>query len=269
MNSNPNDQESKRLRGLEQLQLWHDLWERLLAAFPSAKVNEGTSAVYLELLKDLEPEQLRAAIAQVASSHQYATLPTIAQIREAAGCLGDQTAETAMDIYGATMRELSVARAEGRIPQLDPIAREVVTAMGGSWALLTSDNGPADRAQFRDTYNAKLKQRQTEASIVPAAREIVGPPERKQLPASSAIPFPRSARTPEFDLQCRVAEIREKATREIDSSAIQAGPVDVEARVRELREKAAADEANVRRAGFTTVADAAVKAVDAATAAEE
>ena len=249
------------------LRLWTDLWQQLVDSFPSAKFNDGTSAVYLRLLQDIEPDRLRAAIAQVASSHQFSTLPTIAQIREAAGCMGDQTAETAMDIYGATMRELSVAKAEGRIPQLDPIAREVVTAMGGAWSLLMSDNGPADRAQFRDTYNAKLKQRQTEAAIVPAARAIVGPPERKQLPASTAIPFHRTARTPEFDLQCRVAEIREKAVRDADSRRVEepTGAVDIEARVRELREKAASDEANVRRAGFTTAADAAIKAFDAAT----
>lgn len=193
---------SNQLRGIESLRLWTELWQELLDAFPSAKVNQGTSGAYLRLLQDLKPDDLRAAIAQVASTHRFSTLPTVAQIREAAGCLGDQTEDTAMDIYGATMRELSIARAEARIPQLDPIAREVVKAMGGSWMLLQSDNGPADRAQFRDTYNAKLKQRQTEAAVVPAARAIVGEPVRREIQSPAVLARPRT------DAECQEARRR-------------------------------------------------------------
>ena len=188
----------QHLQALESLRFWAELWQDLLDAFPSAKVNSGTSAAYLRLLQDLEPSQLRAAIAQVASTHRYSTLPTIAQIREAAGSLGNQVEDTALDVYGATMRELSLARSEGnRIPRLDPVVRETVKAMGGAWTLLMSDNGSTDRAQFRDTYNEKLKQRQTQASIVPTARQIVGEPVRRQLnAAASAVPFSSAVRKP-------------------------------------------------------------------------
>lgn len=65
----------------------------LLAAFPGAKVNEGTSAVYEEMLADLEFKVARIAVTRLLKTHKFPVLPTIAEIREQCGLVRRELAD--------------------------------------------------------------------------------------------------------------------------------------------------------------------------------
>jgi hypothetical protein len=138
--------------------------------------------LYAERLADIPVDRLEAAAEQCMATCRH--MPTIAELREAAGAVAASLEPTALDVYGDTIRELSRALAARQVPQIDPVAREVVQAMGGAYTLVASDNGTADRARFLEAYNEKRRQREALDAIVPAARALVGAPERREIAAT-------------------------------------------------------------------------------------
>lgn len=142
--------------------------------------------LYGDRLMDFDSRVLRAAAEQLVATSRF--FPTLAEIRAACEAVTAEERPTALDVYGDTIRELSRALAAREVPRLDPVAKEVVAAMGGAYTLVASDNGAADRARFLEAYTEKRRQRDAADAIVPAARALVGAPERRELPAP---PMPR------------------------------------------------------------------------------
>jgi hypothetical protein len=138
--------------------------------------------LYGDRLMDLDARVIRAAAEQLVATSRF--FPTLAEIRAACEAVTKAEQPTALDVYGDTIRELSRALAARQVPQLDPVAREVVAAMGGAYTLVASDNGTADRARFLEAYNEKRRQREAVDAIVPAARALVGAPERREIAAT-------------------------------------------------------------------------------------
>ena len=187
-----------RLNRLEWLKVWGEIWLDLTEVFTQSKPSERAMELYAERLADIPAARLRAAAEQCMATCKW--LPTIAELREAAGQVAAGREPVALDVYGDTIAELSLARAESRVPRLDPIAAEVVRAMGGQVTLLASDNGPADRARFIEAYEAKVAQERRIADVVPLARRLIpgpGPrpigfaPRPLELPAADERPLSR------------------------------------------------------------------------------
>lgn len=189
--------EPNRLDKVKWLETWAEVWADLTEVFSHSKPSDRAYDLYADRLADIPAARLRAAAEQCMATCRH--LPTIAELREAAGAVAADREPIAVDLYGQTVRELSAALAEQRIPNLDPIAKEVVKGLGGAWALIYSTNPETTRAHFLHAYNEKLGQERTISNVVPMARRLApGPapreiaaPEPKQLPAPPVEPLTR------------------------------------------------------------------------------
>lgn len=127
----------------------------VIAAFPGARVNSGTSQIYERMLADLPYPAANAAVERLLATTKF--LPSVAEIREAALTVanGEQTAGG--EAWGEVQR--LIARWGSRRydenwspPITDPVAKNVVRALG--WvALCDSENPTADRARFIELYD--------------------------------------------------------------------------------------------------------------------
>lgn len=174
---------------LEFLAPWAQCWQLLCDAFPHSPRKASDLELYAERIRDLGIDAIRAAVEQCIATCKY--FPTVAELREAAGNVAGALEPTSLDCYGDTMRELSLAMAESRIPKLDPIAKEVVASMGGAITLLVSDNGPTDRAHFTKSYAEKMEQRRRIGGVVPMARAALDSADRERLPAAQERLLPK------------------------------------------------------------------------------
>jgi hypothetical protein len=179
-----------KLDRLEWLAEWSKLWRDLVAAFPHSKPADRAMELYAEYLADIPADALRASVRQAIATCRF--MPTIAELRDACRAVsGGSDESTALVAYGRTMEELSQARGESRAARLDdPIAREVVKALGGGHYLLSSDSRSTDRAHFVHAYRELAERRAAEERIAPQARAALGTSDATGLPELNT-PKPR------------------------------------------------------------------------------
>lgn len=118
----------------------------LRAAFPNANLPVETVEIYKAALADLDADDVQAAVGALIRSSRY--FPTVAEIRE-------KVAERSLGLPGPVGAwEEAVARAENRWERpRTPLVTEALNAIGGIWAVKTSDNVIATRAQFLKFYD--------------------------------------------------------------------------------------------------------------------
>ncbi len=114
----------------------------LAAAYPRQTLEPTTIEVYARSLTDLNPDLATNAVMRLIASSVF--FPSIAEIRTAA-------AETATQLPTATEAWMLVNSEQGRA-SAPPEVREALYAVGGSWAVRTSENPTTLHAQFRDAY---------------------------------------------------------------------------------------------------------------------
>lgn len=163
---------------------WMDAWAELCSAFPNARPEVGSMDTYADRLFDLRtPELLRAAVEQVICTHRFGgSLPTIADIREAAHRLTAPVRPSALEVWGATVRELQAARQEHRPPKLLPGVQPLVEALGGARGILDSDRPGVERSQFLKAWEFNEAEVERLMAATPAARSFVTAPGRLALP---------------------------------------------------------------------------------------
>lgn len=145
----------------------------LMAAFPANRVTTETSAVYENLLEDLEYYAANAAIEGLIATAKF--MPTIAEIREAALAMSVGARKAGGEAWGDVMRLIARYGARRydigwKAPVADPVAERAVDALG--WvSLCDSENQVADRARFIELYDQLAIRHRHEqlSSSLPAA----------------------------------------------------------------------------------------------------
>lgn len=136
----------------------------LRAAFPNANLPAETVAIYAAALKDLDPADVQEAVVGLIKSSRF--FPTVAEIRE-------KVAERRLSLPGPVAAwEEAVARSEGRWEaDKTPLVTDALNAIGGIWAVKTSENPVATRAQFLKFFN-ELRDAQVGAFVANGTLEL-------------------------------------------------------------------------------------------------
>jgi hypothetical protein len=139
----------------------------LMAAFPASKTNDSTSAVYEEMLLDLDVDLARVAVTRLLVTAKW--MPTIAEIRAAST---DLRLGPVRDGGEAWKDAMAAARYVGRygVPKIrDPLVREALR-MWGSWQSFcdSPEDDPGGRARFIELYDSLTRRkRDTDVSGIP------------------------------------------------------------------------------------------------------
>lgn len=163
---------------------WTECWELLCRVFPSAKAGDGLSDVYADRLGDIAPDLLRAAVEQVLSTRTFANLPSIGEIRLAAREIVSCAQPSALEVYGDTIAECSLAIRDQRAPRLDPAIAAIVSALGGARSLTTSKDTATDRAHFLKALEHQRRETNRLSLVSPEARKLIALPAPREIPGS-------------------------------------------------------------------------------------
>ncbi len=147
----------------------------IAAAYPAARGDAGTVAIYQRMLADLDFVAARAAVERLLATSKW--LPTIAEIREATLAVTAGEARPGGAAWGdvkAAIRRYGYDRRPGvDFYFADPVVLEAVRALGW-FELCSSENEVSDRARFIDLYDrlaVDARARQL-AGGLPAQREL-------------------------------------------------------------------------------------------------
>jgi hypothetical protein len=134
----------------------------LFAAFPSARINPGTSAVYERMLADLDSSTAARAVDRLLSTSKF--LPTIAEVRAACLELERGTQRPGGDAWG-DVREAVHRFGIYRQPVFaDPVVARCVESLG--WTeICNSEHQASDRARFVELYDRLAGQAQREHQV--------------------------------------------------------------------------------------------------------
>lgn len=173
----------------------------LMAAFPASKTSDGTSAVYEELLVDLDAATVQRAVTRLIATNKW--LPTIAEIRASAT---DLRLGPARDGGEAWQDALCAVRRVGRygVPRFaDALVTEALR-LWGSWVDFCNspEDDPGGRARFIELYDSlAARRRDTDVSGIPLpapkSSPVIAAPVRQVPPAElPRAPLPALARVP-------------------------------------------------------------------------
>lgn len=133
----------------------------LAAAFPQSKVTSETSAVYEEMLSDLDYTLARRAAALLITRAEW--MPTIAAIRQACVELEQGPVRTGGEAWQEALEQVRRVGWCGKPEFKDPLVTECLR-MWGSWVSFCSspEDDPGGRARFIELYDSLAKRgRQT------------------------------------------------------------------------------------------------------------
>lgn len=149
---------------------------QLIAAFPNAKVSEGTAAVYARMLMDIEPEHLKKAMEAIISEAEF--FPSVAALRKRAmefegGFIPDP--DIAWNAVVAALPE--VGRNMAHRPKLRyALAQEIADGLGWRRLYLYQD---MYRKDFISAYREAADRTKTERALPHYLRKELA--ERRQL----------------------------------------------------------------------------------------
>lgn len=143
----------------------------LKAAYPQVAFGEESLAVYLLALADLDPRLLWAAVLRHLALQKG--FPAIAELRQgvAALILEAEGTLSAPEAWAELLREVRRVGHWGR-PDLPPLTKQALRALGGWRAICLSKNGTADRARFLEVYSLLLQRELRKLQQLPAVREV-------------------------------------------------------------------------------------------------
>ena len=142
----------------------------LKSAYPKMDFGPDSVAVYVETLKDIEPELLQAAVLKHVSISKW--FPTIAELRQAVTelILEAEGQLTAPEAWGMVVGEIRRVGHWGK-PQLETPVQQAVEAVGGWRQICFSENITADRARFLEAYNLQCRRKAEKMQQMPAVTE--------------------------------------------------------------------------------------------------
>lgn len=153
--------------------------KQLFAAFPNAQVTPETVAVYMRLLRDIQPADLQVAVDQSIATCKF--LPTVAELRDTLHGLTVVGQLTWGEAWEDVQKEMRRIGSYGVPAFSSDLTAAVVRSMGWK-TLCASENPQTDRAQFRDMYNALAERRGNEQKLLPEAREWASENNSRMIP---------------------------------------------------------------------------------------
>ncbi len=165
----------------------------LMAAFPASKTSDSTSAVYEQMLLDLDETLARRAVTRIIATAKW--LPTIAEIRAASTELRLGPVRDGGEGWKDAMAAVRYVGRYGVPKVRDPLVREALR-LWGSWQSFcdSPEDDPGGRARFIELYDALARrQRDTEVSGIPL------PAAERPRPrlVAPVVPLPLAAPAPE------------------------------------------------------------------------
>ena len=121
------------------------LVERLLVAYPQARVSDETRSFYARYLGDLDARAASEAADELILDS--AAFPTIAEIRRRV-IEQDVGLPTALEAWASIV----ATQGSGESGAVAPLVREVCNLFGGSYTIRNSDQPTIMRAQFLKAY---------------------------------------------------------------------------------------------------------------------
>lgn len=144
---------------------------QLFSAYANAKIDEGTVAVYLRLLRDIPPAELQTVVDQCVAECKF--LPTVAEIRERYHALTRTLGNmTATDAWGMVKSEIRRVGSWGTPTFDDPVVAKVVRNMGWNELCMSESPEGVDRAQFERMYNETINRNEQVSKLLPQSREL-------------------------------------------------------------------------------------------------
>ena len=150
-------------------------WTMLVEAFPNAKPSIATSQIYAKMLSDIDDALLEAAIMQSIATHDFASLPTIAHIRECAAAIiaAQNELPDAFSAWAEVLQALRRGGARLPVPYSHPAIETVVDQMGGIAYLRQSENIVSDRARFIEAWGVISERGHREVITPPVVRGYI------------------------------------------------------------------------------------------------
>lgn len=140
--------------------------------YPHANITPGLIRVYIEYLKDIEPQTLDQAVKTCVSTCKF--FPTIAEIREAAAEITMRSAgvPAPAEAWGEVVEQMRRVGSYRQPEFSSPVISRVVGFFG--WReLCLSENLVADRARFLQAYEAEVQRGQETLQLLPETREAI------------------------------------------------------------------------------------------------
>lgn len=148
------------------------------ALFPTANIcpDRESKTIWYRVLKDLDFKQAEAAVLRHACSSKFP--PTIAEIREQAAQITAPERRDWLEGWADVQRAIhrwGMYRPEealNALQEADPLTAKVAGMLG--WQnLCLSENPTADRANFRQCYEATQRRDAENAKLPPALRPVL------------------------------------------------------------------------------------------------
>ncbi len=142
--------------------------KQLFAAYPNATVDKEAIVIYLKMLGNIAPDELRMAVYQCIAELKF--LPTPAEILEQHRSLkGNLIEQTPGEAWGSVEKAIAGVGRIGSPKFRNELTQRVVAMMG--WRnLCDSDKPPVDRAQFMRMYQELAARGEAVDRMLPEVR---------------------------------------------------------------------------------------------------
>jgi hypothetical protein len=144
----------------------------LAALYPRFELTDATITVYRDMLQDIEPELLHAAVKKIGGSSKW--FPTVAEIRTAAKEIQNRALgiPTAAEAWGEVKRQIAAIGYYGSPEFQDAATAATVQAIGWRY-LCTSTDEMVDRAHFTKYFGQIQGRREEERTALPMVNDAI------------------------------------------------------------------------------------------------
>jgi hypothetical protein len=139
-------------------------------AFGEHGISTARIDVYWDQLRDIPVDLVGAAVSRILKTRKYASIPTIAEIREAALGRDEDIDTAALEAWGRA----AYAVERGHYPLPDEAVNEAVRVAFGGWEKFGQtdpESSMADRAHFLKVYRGQARGRRDRGELALPARE--------------------------------------------------------------------------------------------------
>lgn len=140
-------------------------------AYPSFEADKDRVALFVDMLADLDPAALKAAVKQHIATSKFP--PTIAELRQGAATVSGPALPSYADAWEEVLGEVRRVGYLGMPSFSHPLIAKAVAVMGWRDLCASEVSETATwRAQFRDIYNSYAARAAQEAAYMPSVRAL-------------------------------------------------------------------------------------------------
>ena len=157
-------------------------------AFGENGMPKARAEIYYEHLKDIPIDLIGEAVGRIVKTRKYSSIPTIAEIREAALGRDEDIEMAALEAWGQASRAVE----RSAYPLQDEAINEAVRVAFGGWEKFgqtDAEDGMADRAHFLKVFRSLARGRRARGELaLPSGRDIKCLAEAKGVPNAQTEP---------------------------------------------------------------------------------